>query len=120
MDIRHYDTIGHGLEMAYEDWKQGWDDPLGAANTHELTLWALAGVPTNAQLVGMEKTAAEPALLVATPEYYHANRAFGFWSLPDRSTPPGARSKTSWITPSISITTRWTSAAGMASGTTAT
>jgi len=87
MDIRHYDTIGHGLEMAYEDWKPGWDDPLGAANTHELTLWALAGVPTNAELAGMEKTAAEPALLVATPEYYHANRAFGFWSLPDRSTP---------------------------------
>jgi hypothetical protein len=87
MDLRHYDTIGHGLEMAYEDWKEGWDNPLGAANTSELTLWALAGVPSNAQLAGMAKTAAEPALLVATPEYYHANRAFGFWSLPDRSTP---------------------------------
>ena len=33
----------------------------------------------------MEKSAAAPALLVATPEYYHSNRAFGFWSLPDRS-----------------------------------
>jgi hypothetical protein len=87
MDLRHYDTIGHGLEMAYEDWKEGWDSALGTANTHELTLWPLATVPSNAQLVAMEKTAAEPALLVATPEYYHANRAFGFWSLPDRSTP---------------------------------
>ena len=87
MDLRHYDTVGHGLEMAYEDWKEGWDDPLGAANTTELTLWALGGVPSNGQLVAMSKTSSEPGLLVATPEYYHANRAFGFWSLPDRSTP---------------------------------
>jgi hypothetical protein len=87
MDLRHYDTVGHGLEMAYEDWKEGWDDPLGGANTTELTLWALGGVPSNGQLVAMSKTSSEPGLLVATPEYYHANRAFGFWSLPDRSTP---------------------------------
>ena len=85
MDLRHYDTKGHGLEMAYEDWKPGWDAPLGIANTSELTLWALASVPSNAQLVAREKAAAAPALLVATPEYYHSNRAFGFWSLPDRS-----------------------------------
>ena len=85
MDLRHYDTVGHGLEMAYEDWKPGWDAPLGIANTSEMTLWALGSVPSDAQLVAMEKSAAEPALLVATPEYYHANRAFGFWSLPDRS-----------------------------------
>ena len=85
MDLRHYDTRGHGLEMAYEDWKPGWDAPLGIANTNEMTLWALASVPSNADLVAMEKAAASPALLVGTPEYYHANRAFGFWSLPDRS-----------------------------------
>ena len=29
MDLRHYDTIGHGLEMAYEDWKEGWDNAAG-------------------------------------------------------------------------------------------
>jgi hypothetical protein len=85
MDLRHYDTKGHNLEFAYEDWKPGWDAALGVANTSELTLWALGSVPTNGQLVEMEKSAAEPALLVAAPEYYHAQRAFGFWSLPDRS-----------------------------------
>jgi len=41
----------------------------------------------------MAKTAAEPALLVATPEYYHANRAFGFWALPNVRQPPGGRSE---------------------------
>jgi hypothetical protein len=85
MDMRHYDVEGHGLDMAYEDWKEGWDSPLGVANTSELTLWARAEVPSNAELVSMAKSAGEPAMLVCSPEYYHAQRAFGFWSLPDRS-----------------------------------
>jgi hypothetical protein len=86
MDMRHYDIRGHGLEMAYEDWKEGWDSPLGVANTSELTLWACDSVPANADLVMMAKAAAQPAMLVCTPQYYHDQRAFGFWSLPDRST----------------------------------
>jgi len=85
MDMRHYDIKGHGLDMAYEDWKEGWDSPLGVANTTELTLWARSSVPANADLVKMAKAGAEPALLVCTPQYYHDQRAFGFWSLPDRS-----------------------------------
>jgi len=86
MDLRHYDIKGHGLDMAYEDWKEGWDNALGTANTSELTLWAKAAIPSNAELVNMAKAAAEPAMLVCTPQYYHDQRAFGFWSLPDRST----------------------------------
>src|SRR5208283_4817764 len=85
MDMRHYDIRGHGLEMAYEDWKEGWDSPLGVANTSELTLWACASVPANADLVKMARAGAEPAMLACTPQYYHDQRAFGFWSLPDRS-----------------------------------
>jgi hypothetical protein len=85
MDMRHYDIKGHGLDMAYEDWKEGWDSPLGVANTTELTLWACSGVPANADLVKMAKAGAGPSLLVCTPQYYHDQRAFGFWSLPDRS-----------------------------------
>ncbi len=41
-----------------------------------------------------------PPLLVTAPEYLHAVRAFGIWSLPDRSTPAKARSKTSSTPPS--------------------
>ena len=85
MDMRHYDIKGHGLDMAYEDWKEGWDSPLGVANTTELTLWACSSVPANADLVKMAKAGAGPSLLVCTPQYYHDQRAFGFWSLPDRS-----------------------------------
>jgi hypothetical protein len=85
MDMRHYDIRGHGLDMAYEDWKEGWDSPLGVANTTELTFWACASVPANADLVRMARAGAEPAMLVCTPQYYHDQRAFGFWSLPDHS-----------------------------------
>jgi len=85
MDMRHYDIKGHGLDMAYEDWKEGWDSPLGVANTADLTLWAFSSVPGNADLVKMAKAGAEPSMLVCTPQYYHDQRAFGFWSLPDRS-----------------------------------
>ena len=87
MDLRHYDIIGHGLDMAYEDWKSGWDSALGIANTSELTLRAVSSVPANQELVDMAQAAAKPALLVCTPEYYHAQHACGFWSLPDRTTP---------------------------------
>jgi hypothetical protein len=87
MDMRHYDIRGHGLDMAYEDWKQGWDSPYGVANTNELTLWACDSVPANADLVKMAHAGAEPAMLVCTPQYYHDQRAFGFWSLPDRTGP---------------------------------
>ena len=85
MDMRSYDIVGHSLEMAYEDWKEGWDSPFGVANTNELTLWACTNVPDNASLVKMAKATAEPAILVCKPEYYHDQRAFGFWSLPERS-----------------------------------
>jgi hypothetical protein len=85
MDMRHYDIKGHGLDMAYEDWKEGWDSPLGVANTAELTLRVFSSVPSNADLVKMAKGGADPAMLVCTPQYYHDQRAFGFWSLPDRS-----------------------------------
>ena len=87
MDLRRYDEIPHGLSVNYEDWKPGWGEPLGIANTHDLTLWAFDKIPSNEQLVAMAHAAEEPPMLVCTPEYYHAQQADGRWSLPDRSTP---------------------------------
>ncbi|WP_414662120.1 exo-rhamnogalacturonan lyase family protein [Horticoccus sp. 23ND18S-11] len=87
MDLRRYDETPHGLSINYEDWKPGWGSPHGIANTHDLTLWAFDRIPSNEQLVAMAREAAEPPVLVCTPEYYHAQQAVGRWSLPDRSTP---------------------------------
>jgi hypothetical protein len=87
MDLRRYDEIPHGLSINYEDWKPGWGGAHGIANTHDLTLWAFDKIPSNETLLAMAREAAEPPLLVCTPEYYHAQQAVGRWSLPDRSTP---------------------------------
>ena len=87
MDLRRYDEIPHGLSVNYEDWKPGWGGAHGIANTHDLTLWAFDKIPPNDQLLAMARAAAEPPLLVCTPEHYHAQQAGGRWSLPDRSTP---------------------------------
>ena len=87
MDLRRYDEVPHGLSVNYEDWKPGWGTAYGVANTHDLTLWAFDQIPSDAQLSAMSRAAAEPPMIVCTPEYYHAQQALGRWSLPDRSTP---------------------------------
>jgi hypothetical protein len=85
MDLRHYDTIGHEGRITYEDYTEGFSTPTGVANTNELTLWALSETPTNATLASLARTANEPPLLVCAPEYYHATRTLGVWSLPSAS-----------------------------------
>ena len=62
--------------------------PNGVARTSELMLYPSAGVPAKAgdRQAGAE-SASQPPLLVCTPQYLHSVRAFGIWSLPDRSTP---------------------------------
>lgn len=92
MDLRRYDEIPHGLAVNYEDWKPGWGTAHGVANTHDLTLWVLNGIPSDATLTRMADAAAAPPQIVCSPEYYHAQHVFGYWSLPDRSTPA-----TRWI-----------------------
>ena len=88
MDLRHYDTIPHGLQISYEDWKPGWATPLGVANTSELTLWAFDAIPSHENLLEMAELTNAAPMLVCTPEYYHEQQAFGsLWGLPDRSTP---------------------------------
>ncbi len=87
MDLRHYDTVAHGLEEVYEDVQEGFSTPNGIARTSELTLFPTAAVPTKEDTVQYAQLAARPAVLVCTPKYLHDAGAFGIWSLEDRSTP---------------------------------
>ncbi len=89
MDLRHYDTKTH-VESSYEGAAELRATPYGIANTSEVTLWCTDRTPDSADLVHMRGEADEPALLVCEPEYYHHCRAFGLWSLPDRSSPARA------------------------------
>lgn len=87
MDLRHYDTHGHGLKATYEDSEEGHSTATGVARTHELTLTAFDSVPSNDAFATVAQLAAEPPRLVCEPAYYHSIGTFGPWSLPDRSTP---------------------------------
>ncbi|HEY2843992.1 MAG TPA: hypothetical protein VGJ09_10085, partial [Bryobacteraceae bacterium] len=87
MDMRHYDTKGHGLEASYEDYQPGFSSAMGVARTSELTVRALGQVPANLELLNFAKAVATPPHLVCAPEYYHSIPVLGVWSLPDRSTP---------------------------------
>jgi hypothetical protein len=87
MDMRHYDTIAHGLNESYEDVQPGLSTATGVARTSELTLFPSAQIPTKEETARQAASAQTPAMLVCTPEYLHSARAFGIWSLQDRSTP---------------------------------
>ena len=104
MDLRHYDTIPHGLNAAYEDVQEGLSTPYGIARTHSLTLYPFDALPltgADAGTVAAESRAdslasatletisawalagLQPPHLFCTPAYYHAAKAFGaHWSLP--------------------------------------
>jgi hypothetical protein len=86
MDLRHYDTIAHDLDATYEDVQEGLSTPYGIARTSEITLFLTDSVPSNAALSQMASYGADGAQLVCSPEYLHQTKAFGIWSLPDRST----------------------------------
>jgi hypothetical protein len=87
MDMRHYDTKGHDLDSAYEDWQQGFSIAHGVGRTSELTLFPAAAVPTHAETAHNAHLTQQPPLLLAPPDYIHSAKVFGIWSLPDRSTP---------------------------------
>jgi hypothetical protein len=87
MDLRHYDTIAHGLEEVYEDVQPGFSTPNGIARTSELMLFLTDSIPSKTETVNYANTCSTPPLLVCAPQYLHTAKAFGIWSLPDRSSP---------------------------------
>ncbi len=87
MDMRHYDTVAHGLNESYEDVQPGLSTPFGVARTSELMLFPTKDVPARAAFAGMIKENVAPPVLVADPSYYHDQKAFGYWAVKDTSTP---------------------------------
>ncbi|HJP74453.1 MAG TPA: hypothetical protein VJ914_09295 [Pseudonocardiaceae bacterium] len=90
MDLRHYDTVGHGLDLAYEDVQPGFSTPQGMARSTEMRLWAFPATPSRDTITALAATLTAPPQLVAAPAWYHGAGVFGRWSLPDRSTPARA------------------------------
>ncbi|MGG4484124.1 hypothetical protein [Paenibacillus illinoisensis] len=86
MDLRHYDTVTH-VESAYEGSEEMRSTPYGIAHSSEFTLWCFEHTPSHTTLLNVIKENQSPSILHCPPEVYHQKRAFGFWSLEDRSTP---------------------------------
>ena len=86
MDLRHYDTTAHGLDLGYEDVQEGFSTPEGIVGSSEMVLWAFAATPSRSRIAALEPVLTAPPQLVADPAWYQAASVFGRWSLPDRST----------------------------------
>lgn len=86
MDMRFYDTHGHGLDAAYEDIQPGLSTAYGVARTSELTLYPCAAWPSKPDTVACAESGQQRPLLACAPETIHSAGVFGVWSLPDRST----------------------------------
>ncbi len=86
MDLRHYDTIGHDINLTYEDVQPGYSTPYGIGHTSEAMICPYNAVPSNNELADAATQTNSAPLLVASPQYLHDDGAFGIWSLPDHST----------------------------------
>ena len=93
MDMRHYDTEGHDLNSAYEDYQEGMSTPYGISRTSEITIVPYSTMPTRDESVQIARTAQSISQIMATPQYLHDAGAFGVWGLPD---PDGGEVK-QWI-----------------------
>ena len=91
MDLRHYDNVAHDLIAAYEDVQEGMSTPYGVARTSTLIINPTSGYRGKELFAGDAASMDTPGLLLPTPEYLHDRKAFGVWSLPDRSTESRAK-----------------------------
>ncbi len=84
-DFRHYDRRSYPMG-AYEGFEYTRPDPNGIAVTCRVALHADKGYTSDEALRQCLEAVRRPAVYVASPEYYHTHKAFGFWSLPERDT----------------------------------
>ncbi len=90
MDLRHYDDRAHGLNASYEDVQEGMSTPYGIARTSSITIRPDLGYRGKNQFAAIAAATSMENVLLPSPEYLHRHKAFGIWSLPDRSTPARA------------------------------
>ena len=87
MDFRHYANRGYN-QVCYEGYDYKGATPLGIACTNECMIrFSEKMIPADEEVESFCNQVNKPALFVATPEFYHEMRAFGYWSLPAGDTP---------------------------------
>ncbi|RDB17472.1 Uncharacterized protein YetA [Hypsizygus marmoreus] len=87
MDMRHYDTVAHGLDLSYEDVGNPDPNPTGIGRSYEVTLQLFPSTPSRAILAQLATVQTKVPQIVANPSFYAAHRLFGGrWNVPNTST----------------------------------
>ncbi|KAJ7228433.1 hypothetical protein GGX14DRAFT_345881 [Mycena pura] len=87
IDMRHYDTVAHGLDLAYEDVGDPDPDPTGIGRSYEMTFQVVAATPSRATLAELASVHTTVPQIVANPAFYASQELFGGrWNVPDKST----------------------------------
>ena len=79
-DFRHYDTRSYP-RSCYEGFEEVGASAVGIGVTSECRIGLWGSVPKEAELLSFADRVQKPGVYVASPEYYHEQRAFGYWSL---------------------------------------
>ncbi|EJD39304.1 hypothetical protein AURDEDRAFT_116222 [Auricularia subglabra TFB-10046 SS5] len=86
LDMRHYDTVAHGLDLTYEDVGNPDPDPSGIGRSYDLTVSVFSSTPSRQDLSARALANVNTPQLVADPAFYASHKLFGGrWSLPDAS-----------------------------------
>ncbi|KAJ7180335.1 hypothetical protein C8R43DRAFT_1084277 [Mycena crocata] len=86
-DMRHYDTVAHGLDLAYEDVGDPDPNPVGIGRSYEMTFQVVGATPVRATLAQLASVHTTVPQIVASPEFFAAHKLFGGrWNVPDTST----------------------------------
>ncbi|KAJ7781011.1 hypothetical protein B0H16DRAFT_1298639 [Mycena metata] len=87
IDMRHYDTVAHGLDLAYEDVGDPDPNPVGIGRSYEMTFQVVAATPSRTTLAVLASVHTNVPQIVASPQFYASHKLFGGrWNVPDTST----------------------------------
>ncbi len=85
MDFRHYANRGYN-QVYYEGYDYKGATPYGIACTSECSVrFSDKMIPGDEEIEEFAEAVKRPVRYVGTPEYYHERKAFGYWSMPARS-----------------------------------
>ncbi|OLN86180.1 Uncharacterized protein YetA [Colletotrichum chlorophyti] len=77
------------LEITYEDYEPGFNNPYGVARTHEVFLYGFEQTPNRTLLAELSDHTNNPPVLFGEPEYLAETKAIGDYWTPPSANPSG-------------------------------
>ncbi|KAG7086782.1 hypothetical protein E1B28_002711 [Marasmius oreades] len=86
LDMRHYDTVPHGLDLSYEDVGDPDPDPTGIGRSYEVSIQVVPATPSRSTLAQLAAVHTQTPQIVASPQFYASHKLFGGrWDVPNAS-----------------------------------